>query len=80
MTVGYTVASEGARVIPSKSLRPAQESVRIPAGKSHALAPGATTTVCGLPSAAFKPFPDIAWAGGPSLTRCRDCQRLTQTT
>jgi hypothetical protein len=77
MTVQYTVASERAGELRSKSTRAtARVPRRVPAGTSHALAPDATTTVCGLPATTLELFPDLVWADGSFLARCHDCRRL----
>lgn len=81
MTISYTVAADRADWLQSNSIRAAARvPTRVPGGSSHALAPDATTTVCGLPAARLELFPDLVWANGSFLARCHDCRRLMPPT
>lgn len=77
----FTVAAERAGELRSRSIRPAARiPKRVPAGTSHAVAPGADTTACGLAIAGLELFPDIIFLNASFLARCYDCQKIVKPT
>ena len=75
----HTVAAEQARESRGNSIRAAARvPQRVPAGTSHAVAPGSNITACGLGVTSLELFPDITFVNGSLLTRCRDCQHVVK--
>lgn len=73
----YTVAAEQSREMRSRTIRPAaRDSERVPAGTSHAVAPGSDTTACGLAVVGLDLFPETDFVSASLLARCRECQQV----
>lgn len=73
----FSVASERQEWIESKATPRLGGAARVPAGLCHAVAEGATETMCGIAVERLALFPEMPFPG-VSAPRHRECERAVE--